>query len=162
YFTSSPQQLVGQSMQSLGTDLLGWTFQVLPYVEEANLYQAAMAAPNPSFPLPGIGNYMTSQKINAFQCPSRGDRGSIPDPTGRVFQMSDYAGVFQNWLNDTSINNYTYVNPTGRAGSSQSIAKDKNTTRGIVAKSGTCLGPTSPYTIQQYPGITVGKISDGT
>jgi prepilin-type N-terminal cleavage/methylation domain-containing protein/prepilin-type processing-associated H-X9-DG protein len=150
----------GKSLQNLSTDVLGWTFQILPFIEENSVYQAATSAPDITLPLPGIGDYLTSQRIVAFQCPTRGDRGSIPDGTGRVYQMCDYAGICIDWIAN---NSYTGFNPnqTGRGASPLDL--DKALNRTLVQRSG-LVNPSggTPFPITAYPPVTVAKISDGT
>jgi prepilin-type N-terminal cleavage/methylation domain-containing protein/prepilin-type processing-associated H-X9-DG protein len=160
--------LSSKNLQSVGIDVLGWTFQILPFVEETSIYQAAMSAPDPTIALPGLGggndysSYLSSQRINAYLCPSRGSRSSQPDTQGRVFQLSDYAGLAQIWVNDSpTLGNWSGI-PGGLRATAAQIDLDKRTTRGIVAKSGTVLTGTTPYTVSPYPGITTGKVSDGT
>jgi prepilin-type N-terminal cleavage/methylation domain-containing protein len=153
-----------KSLKNLGVDLLGWTFQILPYEEEGTLYDAAYSAPDPTAKLPGINDYLSSERINTYLCPSRGGRQSQPDPAqfGRIYQLTDYAGVCQIWTN-AGFGNWTGIQSGGRAGAGPSIDEDKQTTRGIVSKSGTVLtGAATPYPIQQYAPITVSRIPDGT
>ncbi len=156
----------GKSIQNAPIDVPGWAFQILPYAEENAIYQAAMNAPNPAGdPLPGIGDFLTSQRVAMYLCPSRGTRQSQPDPTtGRIYQLSDYAGVCQTWM-DSTIGNWAGITAGGgRAGSNTDIntAKDKYTTRGIVGKSGTVVLTGTPYQIIPYAPVTVSKITDGT
>ena len=156
----------GTSLKNLGYDLLGWTFQILPFEEEGTLYDAAMNAPNPTVKLPGIGDYLSSERINGYLCPTRGGRQSQPDPTqfGRIYQLTDYCGVTQIWTN-AGTGNWTYFTSGGRAGAGPDIDKDKQTNRGLVSKYGTLMSGTGgpvTYTFQQYAPITTSRVSDGT
>jgi len=152
------------SLQAAGVDVLGWAFQILPFMEETAIYQGAMSAQGPGTNnltgvLPGIGGYLFSQRIAAFQCPSRGDRGSNPDPTGIVYQCGDYAGVVQLWYADGDIETVP-INISLRNGSTL-IQNDQKYSHGLVAKGGTETATTPPG-FMAYPRVTISKVSDGT
>src|SRR5262249_6724735 len=80
-------------------EALGFSFQILPFVEETSLYQAGINAPNgPSQAMPALQNQpIQSQSVNVYKCPSRTDRFSHPTGFGAVYQMGDYAGIMQSW-----------------------------------------------------------------
>jgi prepilin-type N-terminal cleavage/methylation domain-containing protein/prepilin-type processing-associated H-X9-DG protein len=144
------------SMQTAGTDVLGWGFQILPYIEENSVYQAAMNAPNLTVPIPGIGTWLYSVRIAGYQCPSRSDRSTNPDSTGVVMQCGDYAGMVQTWIGGNISN--SLFSPGLR--SSQAILQnDEKYSRGLVAKNGT---ETTNKNFLGYPRVTISKIADGT
>ena len=152
-------QLASKNLQNLGYDLLGWTFQVLPFIEENSIYQSAINAPDLTQKIPGLNDYLMTQRITAFQCPTRGDRGSVPDGIGRVFQMTDYAGVCLDWI---AGDNYLGINASGR-GAQSSFDKDKGINRTFVARPGYIdLTKPAPYSVVPYPLVTVARVSDGT
>ncbi len=159
HFGSGNLRLSGTSV-----DVLGWPFQILPYTEEIPLYNAAMGSDNPWAVIPGIGDFLFTQRIKMLQCPTRGDRGSKPTPQGIVFQMCDYAGVVQSWINSWEIN------PIPSSALSipqiQNLLTTERTTisHGIICKGGTELGPPGGPTegFMPYPAVTVSKVTDGT
>ena len=143
------------SMQNLGIDILGWPFQILPFIEESPLYQAAISNPNPSLPIPGIGDYLVTVRIVAIQCPSRGDRGSVPDASGTVRQMCDYTGICQEYVAYGP-----FPAATARLSSQTYVDAKKKVTRGLVSMSGSEVqGTTSPLA---FSPITISKVTDGT
>jgi prepilin-type N-terminal cleavage/methylation domain-containing protein len=151
------------SLQTAGVDVLGWAFQILPYIEENAIYQAAMNAPSPgnnnlTAVIPGLNDYLFAQRITSLQCPSRGDRGSNPNGIGTVFQMSDYAGVVQFYISSGNIT----IAPIalGARNTPQVIVNDQLYSHGLVAKGAT--ETTNPIGFMAYPRVTVGKVSDGT
>lgn len=155
------------NLKALGMNFFAWPFQCLPYIEETALYQAAMDAADINMPLKGTGDYLTSARINSFQCPTRGDRGSVPDGIGRVYQMLDYAGVSQNWISAENYSGFSSAG-TGRGGGPPAgIAVLKGESHGLVAPYGMLMfpGPTGSgngYLVQPLPPVTVGRVSDGT
>jgi prepilin-type N-terminal cleavage/methylation domain-containing protein len=152
-------------LSDAGCDVLGWPFQILPFTEELPLYQAAMGSNNPWAVLPGIGDFLFTQRVKLVQCPSRGDRGSKPTPVGIVFQMSDYAGIVQSWINDWEIKPIRPVDIGTQAVQNVITTERTKYCHGIVSKGGTELGqpPNGPTEgFQPYPPVTVTKVTDGT
>jgi prepilin-type processing-associated H-X9-DG protein len=144
--------------------VLGWAFQILPYTDEVPLYQSAMGSNNPWAVIPGIGDFLFTQRFKLVQCPTRGDRGSKPTPQGIVFQMSDYAGIIQSWMSDWEpkpIRSSDIGNPIIQNAITTERTKYSH---GIVCKGGTELGPLNgPIEgFQPYPPVTVTKVTDGT
>jgi len=45
-----------------GVDVLGWSFQILPYSEEAAIYRSAMNAANPWAVIPDLGDFLLTQR----------------------------------------------------------------------------------------------------
>lgn len=150
-------------MADTGVDVLGWAFQILPFTEELPLYRAAMSANNPWAVIPGLGDFLFTQRVKLVQCPTRGDRGSRPTPQGIVFQMSDYAGIVQSWINGWEINPIpTSAMAIPQVQNMLSLERTK-ITHGIVCKGGTELGTASNVEgFQPYQMVSVTKVTDGT
>jgi prepilin-type N-terminal cleavage/methylation domain-containing protein/prepilin-type processing-associated H-X9-DG protein len=151
------------SLKAAGVDVLGWAFQILPFMEEEALYQAAIDAPSPgnnnvTSVLPGVGDFLFAQRIGGYQCPTRGDRGTNPNSFGTVFQLGDYAGVVQFYMASGDINIDTIA--MGNRNSSALIANDQKYTRGLVSKGST--ETSNPTGFIAYPHITIAKVPDGT
>jgi prepilin-type N-terminal cleavage/methylation domain-containing protein len=152
------------TLADTGCDVLGWPFQILPFTEELPLYQSAMGSNNPWAVIPGIGDFLFTQRVKLLQCPTRGDRGSKPTPQGIVFQMSDYAGIVQSWINSWEIN--PIPSSAIAMPQIQNLITTERTkiSHGIVCKGGTELGtPSGPIEgFQAYTPVTVSKVTDGT
>jgi hypothetical protein len=151
-------------LSDAGCDVLGWGFQILPFTDEIPLYQSAMGSNNPWAVIPGIGDFLFTQRVKLLQCPTRGDRGSKPTPVGIVFQMCDYAGIVQTWINSWEINAIPSSALSMPAIQNLMTAERSKVTHGLVAKGGTELGPINGPTegFQPYPPVTVMKVTDGT
>jgi prepilin-type N-terminal cleavage/methylation domain-containing protein len=84
-----------------GMERGSWLYQILPYTEEKQLYEAARIPP--VFPRqfacvnnPALGGKdLAEMRVATFQCPSRGFRtDTVVGPTGvKVYYPNDYAGV---------------------------------------------------------------------
>jgi prepilin-type N-terminal cleavage/methylation domain-containing protein len=151
-------------LSDTGVDVLGWPFQILPFTDDIPLYNAAMGSDNPWAVIPGIGDFLFTQRVKLLQCPTRGDRGSKPTPQGIVFQMCDYAGIVQTWINSWEIN----AIPSSALGipQIQNLITTERTkiSHGIICKGGTELGPASGPSegFLPYQAVTVSKVTDGT
>ena len=127
-------------LSDTGCDVLGWGFQILPFTDEIPLYQSAMGSNNPWAVIPGIGDFLFTQRVKLLQCPTRGDRGSKPMPVGIVFQMCDYAGIVQSWINGWEINAIPQIAEHPANSKSARHRTDKNLPRNRL-QGGTELGP---------------------
>src|SRR5262249_8901722 len=132
------------NMRSAGTDVLGWDFQILPYIEETTLYDAAMDAPDPwGAVIPGVGKFLSTIRIPGLQCPTRGDRGSKPTSAGFVYQMCDYAGVIQSYAVGPGLADI--IDLSVRSGSAKVQGEKDKCIRGLVTKSGNRVISTGVY-----------------
>jgi prepilin-type N-terminal cleavage/methylation domain-containing protein/prepilin-type processing-associated H-X9-DG protein len=90
---------MGLSSQQAGFEIMGWAYQILPYIEQAPLYQIGQTS-GPWNWNPSIRKAMVEVPVPIYQCPSRSNRFSVPMPWGSVYAMNDYAGVRTEWLTD--------------------------------------------------------------
>jgi prepilin-type N-terminal cleavage/methylation domain-containing protein len=130
-----------------GTQNLGWAFQILPYMEQGNLFNQRPTAGYLGGPAPLI-----QQNIAALRCPSRGDRqvnmGTF------TLALTDYAGVIGNW-NEPGWQGFAWEHWTDpRPGEGQLVWT------GIIAK-GYHHNVVNSSTIR-FSRIGFGAISDGT
>jgi prepilin-type N-terminal cleavage/methylation domain-containing protein len=102
YFPTAGAQSQGLDTPAtqVGFETKGWAYQILPYVEQDNLYQIGQTS--------GVSNWNASIRksvsevpVKIYNCPSRGNRVSYPAPWGSTYAMGDYAGVMVEWLNGT-------------------------------------------------------------
>jgi prepilin-type processing-associated H-X9-DG protein len=148
-----------------GECVFGWAYQILPFMEETSIYQSAVSPGIPTGQsvaytvLPGLQNYITSMPVNAFFCPSRTDRHTHPDPTAKVFQMSDYAGVFQDW----TIQQNRVSNSATNEGAFRT--ERKHAWRGLVTKGAQGVIPSGggggTVIYEHWPKVSPSKVSDG-
>jgi len=146
---------LGKTLKAPVDEVMGWAFQILPYVEEKQLYEDAKNFPSPMDPIPALGNwFLASRNIPAYKCPSRADRFSHPTGFGLVYQMCDYAGIMQFWGPAMDLPNQSTTDQN---------AAQKNQFKGIVSKAGTEVRvAVAGYDWLRYPPITFQKVSDGS
>jgi prepilin-type N-terminal cleavage/methylation domain-containing protein len=108
----------------------GWGYQILPYIEENNIYQAARGF-TPIEPIPALGNRaLMEMPVQVYTCPSRGPRvATIAD--GTLISLGDYAGVMFGYLGDQWMTNFfSSGNPVALK------TQSDYTWRSIIVKSG--------------------------
>ena len=97
YFPTAGAQSAANGMSGVGFETIGWCYQILPYIEQDNLYKIGQASGvnwNAT-----IGKAMTDVPVKTYNCPSRSSRLSQVASWGSVYAMGDYAGVMVEWLN---------------------------------------------------------------
>jgi len=130
-----------------GYEAMGWAYQILPYVEQDNLYRIGQQS-GPYGWNASIGKAMVEVPVKTYNCPSRGGkRTSAVMPWGSVYAMGDYAGVMVEWGNQWQASQP----PDG--GESQTFL-------GIIAKAGHYRKDT-PTASVKYGYVTTGAVSDG-
>jgi hypothetical protein len=134
-----------------GYEYAGWMYQILPYLEQQNIYNLRRGdgATKAGFVVTGLA----SKKVPTFNCPSRDDRTAINGID--VFALPDYAGVMGNW------------NDAGWAGFEWQTSKppraneETHVWTGIIARGGHVqLG--SPPTVTKFPKVDFKAIEDGS
>jgi prepilin-type N-terminal cleavage/methylation domain-containing protein len=139
--------------KTAGFERYGWGFQILPYIEENDLYDLAKAAEpttRPVHEIPALGIALIEVPVNPYSCPSRGLRTcAVTD--GSIVPLSDYAGVifddlFQQWENS-----FNFTSSMGKN------LKDK-VWRGIITKGGHYNGTT----YDRWRTVKIKDVTDGT
>lgn len=86
-------------VQRCPCDVYGWTLQLLPYMEEQQVYQVAkewLKDHRYTEDIPGLDYLKINEvAIASFNCPSRGLRISLPYADGTVGKLLDYAAFRQ-------------------------------------------------------------------
>jgi competence protein ComGC len=132
--------------QQAGFETRGWAYNILPYVEQDNLFRLTENV------LPGnwiaaLGKALVEISVKTYNCPSRGfPRPSETMPWGSVYQMGDYAGVMVEWGMAWQMS----VPPD---------PNEPNTFMGIIAKAGH-YRPTAGQSVK-YGGSTTADVTDG-
>jgi len=150
---------------SVNIQWCGWNFQILPYMEETPLYQACkdwfQQGHSILEDLPSYGMAPCEVRLAGITCPSRGDRFSLPDGSGHVFACTDYAGIFQGYMeldNDQTLDTYSYGTVAGRSAKMYSW-------RGIITKGGqfnTTAFAVAPGYNRFWSPVGIKDVTDGT
>lgn len=149
YFPTSGGEsaALGVSATTAGFETAGWEYQLLPFIEQDNLYQIGQQY-GPWNWVPSLGKALVEVPIKTYNCPSRGGkRLSKPMPWGSVYAMGDYAGVMVEWGNQWQSNQP----PDGN---------EPNTFKGIIAKAGHYRSDNPALTVK-YGYVTTASVSDG-
>jgi prepilin-type N-terminal cleavage/methylation domain-containing protein len=140
-----------------GFDIAGWAEQILPFIEQANLYKYAQ---NGAYTWDAaLGKAPVEVPVAIYQCPSRSDRVSVPASWGSVYAMSDYAGVRVEWLTDSEDwrLNHPVSSNVGKA-----FGGIINKGSQIYTMDGTTNTPVDPTKSTKFRGIKPGNVPDGT
>jgi len=133
--------------QTAGFETKGWAYQVLPYVEQDNLFRIGQQSGAYGWNA-SIGKAMVEVPVKTFQCPSRGSaRTSQAMPWGSVYAMNDYAGVMVEWGNEWQAT----VPPNGN---------ENYSFQGIIAKGGHYRTDNPALTVR-YGAVTPASAMDG-
>jgi prepilin-type N-terminal cleavage/methylation domain-containing protein/prepilin-type processing-associated H-X9-DG protein len=134
-------------MTGVAFETMGWGYQILPYIEQDNVYKVGQAS-GPYNWNAGIGKGMVEIPIPTYSCPSRADRRSQVMPWGSIYAMCDYAGVMTEW-------GFQYQT---------TLPPDPNepyTFKGIIAKGGHVRTDNPALTVK-YGRVKPVNVADGT
>jgi prepilin-type N-terminal cleavage/methylation domain-containing protein/prepilin-type processing-associated H-X9-DG protein len=146
YFPTCGSNNQAWGMTNVGFETEGWGYQLLPYIEQDNLYKIGQTS-GPNNWNASIGKAMDEVPVKIYTCPSRSNRVSQPAPWGSVYAMGDYAGVMVEWgfeWQDT-------VPPN---------SNEPKTFQGIIVKGGHVRVDT-PSLTQKYGTVTPTSVQDG-
>jgi prepilin-type N-terminal cleavage/methylation domain-containing protein/prepilin-type processing-associated H-X9-DG protein len=136
--------------QYQGISTMGWEYNILPYIEQDNLYSVGQQVGSNWSPVLGKG--VDEVPVKLYQCPSRPGRVTVT-PWGAVYAMGDYAGLQLEWGNN--------------GGDGSAAGSDENQVfQGIIAKAGhlvinTATTPHTVTSVTQFPGVKVDAVPDG-
>ncbi|MEO1495523.1 MAG: DUF1559 domain-containing protein [Planctomycetota bacterium] len=146
-----------------GYEYAGWMFQILPYIEEQQLYDLRNGTDDSNSGFEASG--ATEQAVQGFNCPSRENRVSIDDLT--LYNLGDYAGV----LASHHTPGWGMVSESGgppggfafQASEPLREGEREFVWTGIIARGG---HPTNEagqlFTPARFGKITFGKVTDGS
>jgi prepilin-type N-terminal cleavage/methylation domain-containing protein len=147
YFPTSGAQSAAFGMNGVGFETMGWGYQILPFIEQDNLYKIGRQS-GPYNWNPTIGRSMVEVPVKTYWCPSRSGRVSVAAAWGSVYAMGDYAGVMVEWGNQWQ----TTLPPD---------PNEQNTFKGIIAKGGH-VRTDAPALTAKYATVNALGVSDGT
>jgi len=132
----------------------GWGYQILPFMEQNNLYD--LRAIDGTDGSPGR---MLSQQVPTFNCPSRGQRIGVQS-WGAAYALGDYAGVMTSW-------NYGWRYSSGWNGfnwQDQPATEPEGTTiwKGVIAKTFNSYLVSGVRQYQDFGRVGFGTITDGS
>jgi len=145
---------MGYDAKQAGFDIMGWAYQILPFIEQNPLYKVGETS-GPNNWNASIGKAMVEVPVSIYQCPSRATRVSQPASWGSVYAMSDYAGVRTEWLSD---GNDWQLNYPASANTTQGFG-------GIITKAGqlyTNGSAPDPSKSQKFSPVRMTSVTDGT
>jgi prepilin-type N-terminal cleavage/methylation domain-containing protein len=134
-----------------GFERLGWGYQILPYVGEAALYEAAKGF-GPTTPAPGLNNRsLVEVPLAVYSCPSRGPRVAFDHANGRTYALGDYAGITFGYVGEQWKLSHNDEDIVGK------VYKEF-AWRGIITKGGHNYG--GAY--HKWPVVRINDVTDGT
>jgi prepilin-type N-terminal cleavage/methylation domain-containing protein len=147
YFPTAGAQSASMGTEGVGFETMGWAYQILPYIEQDNVYQVGQQY-GPWNWVPAMGKSMSEVQIKTYQCPARSNRVSQPMPWGSVYAMNDYAGVMVEWGNQWQT-------------SQPPDPGEPQTFQGIIAKGGHVRTDNPALTVK-YSTVRPTDVTDGT
>jgi prepilin-type N-terminal cleavage/methylation domain-containing protein/prepilin-type processing-associated H-X9-DG protein len=145
YFPTCGSESQAFGILGVGFDTMGWEYQLLPYVEQDNIYQVGQNGG--VYWSPQLNKGMVEVPIKIYSCPSRSNRVSNVMPWGSVYAMGDYAGVMVEW-------GFQWQS---------TLPPDPNEPRtflGIIAKAGHLRTDTPSATVR-YGTVSPASVTDG-
>jgi prepilin-type N-terminal cleavage/methylation domain-containing protein len=139
-----------------GFETKGWAYQLLPYIEQDNLYKIGQTSGVYGWNA-SIGKAMCEVPVKAYNCPSRSNRVSFPAPWGSVYAMNDYAGVSVEWLSGKDSSG------KGTDDWEATVPPSANTSQafgGIITKGGQVRTDNPSLTVK-FGGVSPTSATDG-
>jgi prepilin-type N-terminal cleavage/methylation domain-containing protein/prepilin-type processing-associated H-X9-DG protein len=130
----------------------GWGYQILPYIEELNVYNMAKSEEGTYRPVdenPALGQALVEVPMPIYSCPSRGSRTCAITSDGSLVALGDYAGVIFDLIGTSWENDYDWTSNQGQD------LKVRNW-QGIIVKGGHFNG-----TYEKWPTVSMRQVTDG-
>lgn len=148
----------GSPQSNYDRENIGWSYQILPFIEQNNLYSLRQSR--------GIfsGSEVVENQIPLFNCPTRGNQRLLIDTDdGSQWALSDYAGFFVDTYFADTLNLGWSGNPSTFPQlfqSPETPEEKQHAWKGIIAKSAHLLADNTK--LEKYPYVSFGNISDGS
>ncbi len=144
-----------QAEASYGFEGASWMYQILPYIEQQNLYDLRQG----NGVVAGfVDTGLSETPVPAFNCPSRSGRFATIGTD--IYALGDYAGVIGSW-NDCSWTQFEYrvtAPPKERDG----VTEEEAVWTGILVKSGQVNNSSNPPQVWEFGRVNFASISDGS
>lgn len=135
-----------------GYESASWMYQVLPYLEQENLYQLRSGDGNLNAGFVETG--LSEIPVSMFNCPSRINR--IAAIGTDVYALGDYAGVLASW-NDPGWIGFQYAIDQGPYENEETVVWT-----GILVKGGQVNTNDNPPKVWKFPRVGFKAIEDGS
>jgi len=148
YFPTAGAQSQGLDYINPPEPTWGWAGQILPYIEQENLWKFLPQGPYTW--QPSLRKAPVEVVVKTYNCPSRSQRVSQVASWGSIYAMNDYAGVMTEWLNASDWQS--------------TVPPSSNTTQafgGIITK-GYHWRSDNPTLSVKYAPVKVTAVTDGT
>ncbi len=145
-----------QAKASYGFEGASWMYQLLPYIEQQNLYDLRSGGPGGSVGFVDTG--LSEIRVSAYNCPSRSGRYATIGTD--VYALGDYAGVIASW-NDGRWTQYEYLDtapPKERDG----LTEETVVWTGILVKGGQVKKNQSPPQVWNFAKVDLAAVEDGS
>ena len=141
-------QVIAEEKQSAyGYENCGWMYQVLPFVEQNNIYDLRRTVGlNPN-------DGISALEVSLFNCVSRSGRFCIRNV--QIFQLGDYAGVMASWDHPEYAGFEWQLKPLRQK-------EEELVWTGIIVKGGQYDEEASPPAATKLSKVGFGSISDGS
>jgi prepilin-type N-terminal cleavage/methylation domain-containing protein len=134
-----------------GYEGAGWMYQILPYLEEQNLYNLRRGdgGTNAGF----VDTGLAERSVALYNCPSRSGRFAVIGTD--IYALGDYAGVMASW-NDPDWQGFAWQTSVGPNPNEQTAVWT-----GIFVKGGQVNKSANPPQIWKFAKIDFNSIEDG-
>ncbi len=146
-FTSTAER----SKALYGYENAGWMYQILPFIEQQNLYDLRVGdgGLNAGFEVTGLSEV----PVPSYNCPTRDARFGISGTT--IYALGDYAGVMSSW-NDPGWNGFQFTLNPPRENEEEVVYT------GILVKGGQVRSSVTPPEVWKFGTVDSSRIEDGT
>jgi prepilin-type N-terminal cleavage/methylation domain-containing protein len=135
-----------------GYESASWMFQILPYIEQQNLYALRRGDGNLNAGFVDTG--LAEISVSTFNCPSRNGRIAVIGTD--IYAIGDYAGVMASW-NDPGWMGFEWVD---RSGPRQN--EEMAVWTGILVKGGQVNTRKHPPQVWKFDKVSFKNIEDGS
>jgi prepilin-type N-terminal cleavage/methylation domain-containing protein len=136
---------------------MGWSYQILPFIEQNNAYQQRTTNGIWLSGLPAVAE----MNVPTFSCPTRGQRISLNSFHPFPLALGDYAGVGRGWADENNVRVENWGLTFSRFESPNPFEQETVWT-GIIAKGGHVRNGSGTPQVFEYSKVGFGSINDGT
>ena len=141
-----------QARSIYGYEMLGWMYQILPFIEQKPLYDLRQG--NADGEVGPTDTLMIEKPVPSFNCPSRSNR--FLTVFTEIYALGDYAGVMASW-NEPGWNGFEWQITQPPRENEQKVVF-----QGIIVKGGHVKVNSNPDTIWKFKEVDTATVFDGT